>query len=75
MPSKRKLLHNKHKVTVPKDTSCEKKPPFPSRVQLHEPRNRDRTHSAPRGLRQQLLRAPRTSSLTHTHLLKWCLLV
>ena len=28
MPNKRKLLHNKHKVTVPKDTSREKKPPF-----------------------------------------------
>ena len=28
MPNKRKLLHNKHKKTVPKDTSREKKPPL-----------------------------------------------
>ena len=28
MPNKRKLLHNKHKVTVPKHISREKKPSF-----------------------------------------------
>ena len=65
MPNKRKLLHNKHKVTVPKDTSHEKKPPF------HDPCTTTRAAKE----RQNALYAPRATFLTHIHLLQWCLLV
>ena len=52
MPNKRKLFHNKHKVTVPKDTSREKKSPF------REPCTTTRAAK----WRQNTLRAPRTEA-------------